>query len=211
MDAIRYYLALVMVVMLLPTFFLWLLIHPFIHFWRRLGAGLSYVVIWTLMTLGFVAVFRLRHTLLTVEFGTSYWLAGLGLALLAVSSWLGLLVWRQMNTLTIVGLPELDPGRHPGPLITTGPFAVIRNPRYVQFYLGLLGAACVANYLALYLVVALWLPDIYLIVLLEEKELRERFGSVYDDYCRRVPRFFPRLKRRSDPPEAGLDTPPRKR
>ena len=55
------------------------------------------------------------------------------------------------------------------------------------------GSALIANYLALYLIVALWLPGIYVIVLIEEKELRDRFGAAYDDYCRRVPRFIPRF------------------
>jgi protein-S-isoprenylcysteine O-methyltransferase Ste14 len=58
-----------------------------------------------------------------------------------------------------------------------------------------LGSALIANYLALYLVVALWLPGLYFIVLLEEKELRDRFGPAYDEYCRRVPRFIPRFTR----------------
>ena len=56
-----------------------------------------------------------------------------------------------------------------------------------------MGSALIANYLALYLIVALWLPGIYVIVLLEEKELRDRFGRAYDDYCRRVPRSIPRF------------------
>jgi protein-S-isoprenylcysteine O-methyltransferase Ste14 len=34
-------------------------------------------------------------------------------------------------------------------------------------------------------------------VLLEERELAERFGAEYLDYCRRVPRYVPR--RRTDP------------
>ena len=32
----------------------------------------------------------------------------------------------------------------------------------------------------------------YFIVVLEERELRDRFGSTYEEYSRRVPRFFPR-------------------
>jgi protein-S-isoprenylcysteine O-methyltransferase Ste14 len=47
--------------------------------------------------------------------------------------------------------------------------------------------------------VALWLPGIYVIVRLEEKELRDRFGLAYDEYRRRVPRFLPRISRRSGP------------
>ena len=47
---------------------------------------------------------------------------------------------------------------------------------------------------ALYAVLALWVPGIWLIAVLEERELRERFGAAYDAYCRRVPRFLPQLR-----------------
>jgi len=36
------------------------------------------------------------------------------------------------------------------------------------------------------------LPLIYFIVRLEERELRERFGTAYEEYCRQVPRFVPK-------------------
>jgi protein-S-isoprenylcysteine O-methyltransferase Ste14 len=113
--------------------------------------------------------------------------------LLAASTWLGFQILHHMSILTILGLPELAPDKCPQQLITTGIYATIRHPRYVQIYLGFLGSALIANYLALYLIVALWLPGIYVIVLLEEKELRDRFDAAYDDYCRRVPRFIPRF------------------
>jgi protein-S-isoprenylcysteine O-methyltransferase Ste14 len=29
-------------------------------------------------------------------------------------------------------------------------------------------------------------------VLLEERELRDRFGAEYEEYCRRVPRYIPK-------------------
>ena len=35
MDTIRYYVALILVIILPPVFYFWLLIHPFVRFWRR--------------------------------------------------------------------------------------------------------------------------------------------------------------------------------
>jgi protein-S-isoprenylcysteine O-methyltransferase Ste14 len=199
MDAVRYYVALIMLVMLAPALICWLLIHPFVRFWRRLGPGWTYGIVGSLLALGMAGLFRMRHALLGVEFGTNYYLMAPGLLLLAVSSWLGVVWFRRMTFLTILGLPELAPDRHPQELITTGVYTFIRHPRYVQIFLALWGSALIANYLVLYLVVALWLPGIYVIVRLEEKELRDRFGLAYDEYSRRVPRFLPHISRRSGP------------
>src|SRR5208283_5311646 len=205
MNAVRYYVALIMVVMLAPVLFYWLLIHPFVRFWRRLGPGWTYGAVGSLWALGIAGLFRMRHALLAVEFGTSYYLTAPGLLLLSVSAWLGAVWFRRMSWRTIMGLPELAPDRHPQGLITTGVYAIIRHPRYVQLFLGLLGSALIANYLVLYLAAALWLPGIYVIVRLEEKELRDRFGPAYDEYSRRVPRFLLRISRRSGPQEVRVD------
>jgi protein-S-isoprenylcysteine O-methyltransferase Ste14 len=35
-------------------------------------------------------------------------------------------------------------------------------------------------------------PALFLVVILEERELRQRFGDAHVEYCRRVPRFVPR-------------------
>lgn len=58
--------------------------------------------------------------------------------------------------------------------------------------LGTVAVAFFTNYLAVYIVAVLIVPALYLVVVLEERELRDRFGEQYVEYCRRVPRFFPR-------------------
>ncbi len=54
-----------------------------------------------------------------------------------------------------------------------------------------LAYALFANHLATYVLLLLTVPSLHFIVVLEERELHERFPSEYADYCRRVPRFFP--------------------
>ena len=144
------------------------------------------------MGVGIVGLFAARRWLLAVEFGTNYLLIVAGVVCLAIS--LGLRLWlsRHISVKTMLGLPELAPDQYPSRLVTEGIYAVVRHPRYLQFLLALVGYALVANYLALYGAVALWLAGIYPIVLLEEAELRERFGSEYEEYCRQVPRFVPK-------------------
>jgi protein-S-isoprenylcysteine O-methyltransferase Ste14 len=56
----------------------------------------------------------------------------------------------------------------------------------------LLAIALFTNYLAVYILVIVFIPVIYGVVLLEERELRERFGQEYERYCVEVPRFFPK-------------------
>lgn len=78
----------------------------------------------------------------------------------------------------------------PGRLMTSGVFAVSRNPIYVGFGLVLLGQ---------FLVFPSWIPLIYLLaavwlfnrqVLREESFMREHYGREYADYCRRVRRYL---------------------
>jgi protein-S-isoprenylcysteine O-methyltransferase Ste14 len=38
-----------------------------------------------------------------------------------------------------------------------------------------------------------------MVVLLEERELLDRYGPEYAAYTRRVPRFVPRLRRKTEP------------
>ena len=54
--------------------------------------------------------------------------------------------------------------------------------------------ALLVNHLTLYVLWLLWLPTVWLIVVLEERELHERFGPAYAAYCSRVPRFIARAR-----------------
>ena len=52
--------------------------------------------------------------------------------------------------------------------------------------------AMLANYLATWILAAACVPVLYLVTLVEERELVERFGEDYRAYRRRVPRLIPR-------------------
>ena len=197
MNTLRYVIALFLVITLPPLFLYWLLVHPFVNFWRGKGIGPAYTVILGVIVAGMIGLFSLRHFLLGIDYGTSYLFAALGVALLAVAGWLRLKLQKHLDLRTLLGLPEIAPDRFPRTLITEGIYSRLRHPRYVQLLIALSGYALIANYLAAYLAVALWVPGIYVIVVLEEKELRAHFGDAYDDYCREVPRFIPKLKSHS--------------
>ena len=195
MNSIRYFLALLLVISLPAMLLFWLLIHPFIHAWRRLGPAWTYSIVGTLLVLLTVGLFLIRTPLLAVDFGTRYPLLAVGIGCLAIAVGLRRSLHQvHLTNRVLVGLPELAPERYPQGLITTGLYARLRHPRYVQVALALLGYALIANYLAGYLVFAAWLILMYPLVVLEERELRQRFGEAYDAYCRQVPRFIPRLR-----------------
>jgi protein-S-isoprenylcysteine O-methyltransferase Ste14 len=81
-------------------------------------------------------------------------------------------------------------------LITTGPFAYVRNPLYVGnilLYAGV-GIMSMALFPWLLIVAVLWFICQYtLIVLQEEAYLAGHFGEAYAEYRRSVHRFLPRL------------------
>lgn len=192
MDAVRYYIALILVVTMLPMLLVWPLIHPFISFWRRLGPALTSTLVWSFLGLIGVGLFLARKSWLAVDFGTNYVLVVQGVLLEAASIWLWGPLHRYLSFTTMMGLPELAPQKYPTTLITGGIYSWIRHPRYVQILLFIWGYALIANYPAAYVTAGLWLPGVLIIARLEEKELRDRYGAAYEEYCRRVPRFVPR-------------------
>jgi len=194
MNTVRYFLALFLVITLPPLFLYWLLIHPFVNFWRGKGIAPTYTMVLGVIIAGMIGLFSLRHYFLGIDYGTNYLLVAVGLLLLIVAGSLRFAIQKHLDTKTLLGFPEIAPDRFPRQLLTEGIYARMRHPRYVQLLIALIGYALFANYLAAYLAVALWVPGVYLIALLEEKELRARFGALYDEYCRKVPRFLPRLR-----------------
>ena len=195
MNRFRYVVA-VMVVIGLPSGLLyWFIIHPFAAFWRKLGPRVTFTVATVVTVAMMIGLWLVRDAIVGPDFGTNYWLVGCGGLV-----WIGAIAIarkrrRELTFAILAGVPEVTPNAGPGKLLTEGPYAVCRNPRYIEVLLGTLGYAMIANYLGGYVVTALALPAIYFLVLIEEAELRDRFGAHYDEYCARVPRFVPHRKR----------------
>ena len=85
MNTLRYFLALFLVITLPPLFLYWLLIHPFVNFWRGKGIGPAFTIILSVIIAGMIGLFSLRHFLLGIDYGSSYPLAAVGVTLLIVS------------------------------------------------------------------------------------------------------------------------------
>ena len=197
-HAVAYWIAFATVVTVVPALLFWLLVHPFIGFWRKVGPAVTYVVVVALLLPVAVVLFLYREPILAVRFRINWPMVLASWALVALAVYIGFRLRRQLPVSVMFGVPELRPGARCGRLLDQGIYASIRHPRYVEVAVMLTAAALYCNYLATWLVLALYVVSFYGVVLLEERELRERFGKEYDEYCRRVPRFIPRLGRARD-------------
>jgi protein-S-isoprenylcysteine O-methyltransferase Ste14 len=195
LETAAYYIALFAVVSVPPGIFLWFLIHPFASFWRRLGAAATYLaVIPVLVSFGAV-IYYFRSPLLRIHFELSFSLVIIAVLFMVLGVYVGILRMRHLTASMMLGIPEISKAGKSGKLLTEGIYGRIRNPRYLEIGCVLAAIALAVNYLAVYLLLILYVPVIYLVVILEERELRERFGIEYDRYCREVPRFMPHLRR----------------
>lgn len=80
-------------------------------------------------------------------------------------------------------------------LTTDGPYRVTRNPLYWGNIIGFGGAAVMFG-LLWYIPIAvgiIFLLHHLLITWYEENRMREKYGAVYEEYCKTVPRWGPKL------------------
>ncbi|MFQ5350206.1 MAG: methyltransferase family protein [Thermoanaerobaculia bacterium] len=194
-SAAGYWLAAFMLAVFPAAVLYWVLIHPFAAFWRRRGPAVAYTVV-AAVCLGLAAlIFQRRGTMLAVRWPFSWWLVALGAVLYGAALWFEVQCRRYLKVSTLVGAPEL--GNDPGRLLTEGIYRRLRHPRYSAVILGVAGWACFLNYPAIWILAIAVVPAFYLVMLLEERELRERFGEEYERYMREVPnRLIPRLGQR---------------
>jgi protein-S-isoprenylcysteine O-methyltransferase Ste14 len=191
-NTARYVLALLSVVMVPPAIVHWLVVHPFARFWRRIGPPTNYIMLIAVYVAVAAAMYAVSGPILAVEFGTNWILIGLGVVVYLTSVSIEIRCRRLLSARMLLGGPELNAKRGPGKLLTEGIYGRVRHPRYVAVLLGMTAVALFCNYLGLYVIMALTIPGLYLVTVLEERELLERFGTAYGDYMERVPRFVPK-------------------
>jgi protein-S-isoprenylcysteine O-methyltransferase Ste14 len=80
-------------------------------------------------------------------------------------------------------------------LVTEGLFRHTRNPMYLGKFFMVLGAGIASNrWPSLFAITSAYALMYQAITLAEEAYLREKFGAAFDEYCRDVPRWRPRLR-----------------
>ena len=191
MDKARWIIAVLLMVSLPPAIGGWYLIHPFARFWRRLGTVASFCIIYSLLIASGVLLWHFRSLLVGRDLGFQPVLLVLAVPAAVVGGVIAAKRRKRLNQRILVGVPEIS-NTDKGRLVCEGIYARTRNPRYLEFLTFSLAYVAFANYTGTWILYLLTFPAIHLVVLLEERELRARFGAEYEEYCRRVPRYLPR-------------------
>ncbi|WP_449274505.1 methyltransferase family protein [Kocuria carniphila] len=84
-----------------------------------------------------------------------------------------------------------------GRLATTGPYARLRHPQYVGFLAVMVGFLLQSPTVLTLLMFPVLVVVYWRLGRKEEQVLTRQFGTAYQDYARRVPRFVPRLRRQA--------------
>jgi protein-S-isoprenylcysteine O-methyltransferase Ste14 len=174
----------------IPLF--WIPVHSATPFFKRLGR-LSYLLP-ALLPAPLVYIIFINHALIVAQrISLPFLLAAAGLLLLAAGLLLQIWTARLMTLPVIIGMPEIG-AQNESRLVDKGPFSVIRHPTYLSHVMIFLGAFLFTGSLAVGLLTILDFLIVSLIIIpLEEKELLRRFGPVYADYMKKVPRLIPRI------------------
>ena len=95
----------------------------------------------------------------------------------------------------IVGLGTPAPLAPPTRLVISGQYRHVRNPMYVAVLAIVIGQGFVlGSVVLLRYAVVVWLLVYAFVLLYEEPALRKMFGAEYEEYCRNVRRWVPRMR-----------------
>lgn len=170
----------------------WVILHGRIDHWRRVGARKAYATAfapWPFLTVLlalesdrlFAARWMMPSAVIVVGF------VALGWALLT-----GYQASRIIPHRTLIGLAEIEPARNPQAMLATGIYTRTRNPVYFTHFLVILYSSMTSGYVASWALVLSVLAGDALMIRLEERELKARYGAEFERYMRAVPRFVPR-------------------
>jgi len=109
-----------------------------------------------------------------------------------------LILWSILHFLEVKGTPV--PFNPPPKLVITGPYAYVRNPMLSGVFITLFGLGIFLQSFSLFFIfVPLFILINYIeLKTIEEIELEKRLGKEYLEYKRRIPMFFPRIKRKPE-------------
>jgi len=191
MDEFRYFLGLVLILIMPVVIVFWLVIHGGSNEWRKRSPEIAYCVAGFFILVVVVLAWSYRNVLLGADWGFQWMLFVPGAVTYIASFILWKPVKRHLDFKTFAGLPEVTNAKIE--LIQDGPFAIVRHPRYLMVAIGVVGWCLMANYSGAYLVGIISILGLFGVVWLEEKDLVIRFGDQYRKYQEKVPQLVPTL------------------
>jgi protein-S-isoprenylcysteine O-methyltransferase Ste14 len=176
----------------IPLF--WIPVHGAPRFFRKLGILTYLMPLLTWLPVAYL-VYQGRGLLIHYRIGMPFVVQIVGALLLLFGTLLHIWTGRLLGIWGLMGLPEVSP-KTKGELVARGPFALVRHPTYLAHTSIFLGVFLITGVIAVGFVTLLdFIAVNVAIVSLEERELIMRFGRVYEEYMKRVPRLFPRKSR----------------
>ena len=171
----------------IPAF--WLVIHPFAERWRNARNRYGVLVpMW--MAMWFAAWWATARWSQTTIYNHP-WTWAITLTLFSIS-------WRMyrggaegLSLDRIIGRHELEPEEEGQELVVTGVHGFVRHPLYFGHLCTMLGWSIGSGTVACYALTAFAVVTGAIMIPLEERELRQRFGDEYDRYSQRVPMIIP--------------------
>jgi protein-S-isoprenylcysteine O-methyltransferase Ste14 len=182
-------LALIIFFLDLPVPIYWFILHPFTNFWRRNIRAAFWFAGLAAWTAGAIFVITARHELLAENIPSP--LAALAaIPLIAADFVLLYYSGKFLGGKKLVGHAELS-GK--SELTISGLYKYARHPRYTGMIFAITGACILAQTKFAWFVGAIWLASVLVTILMEEREMRHRFGAAYEEYSRATPRFLLRF------------------
>jgi len=187
----------VMMIGMWPAIPLFLIqLHGATSFWKKIGVWMYVVVFLEWLPIGYVINFH-REFLLQFQLEFSIFIVIIGFSFIGggivLHSWTAYLLGIKAT----IGYTELE--KNPKPtgekLIDSGPFSVVRHPSYWAHTFILFGTFLISGSIIVGVITLIDLLIAYFVTMeLEDRELVERFEDQYEDYKKRVPKFFPKVK-----------------
>lgn len=190
-DSTRYGVAVFCLLTFLAPSAFWLVIHPFVSFWRSKGLVPAYIVASIVLVGTGTSLCLFREQLMGRDLGNHWLLLALAVVLYAVATWIEVQCRKTLEKRTLTGVPELRNESSSETLLNTGIYRLIRHPRYLSIITQMLAFSIAANYLGIFVLLVVAVCGVVLIGGLEERELVQRFGAAYKDYRNEVPRLIP--------------------
>lgn len=174
-------------------------IHYAVNFWRKMGVWTYFVVLLEWLPIAYV-LYSLQTVILQYEVAVALPLRVLGGVLIAAGIVLHAWTAKILGIKATLSYTELKPetAEKTNSLITSGPFSVVRHPSYWAHTSIITGTFLITGIVTVGVVALIDLTITYFVTTeLEDRELTERFGKQYLEYKKKVPKFFPKLKKQN--------------